>query len=291
MQIADKIGQKVRMKTGAVGTIVAVDEHISVDFDGAVKQFQLDAFDKGFLSFEDESLQSDVDAANEAARVAAEKAEAERKEREKAMWAERKKRAEEEAAKRAEREAAKRKRHAGMTAGKKGGKPHPYIDERRKAGKHCVFMVCQNSSYEFESQGGYIWAPKQEPGKTDHASWAELDLVKKGDVVIHHFDNTIFAISVAKADREFLTPPDGRREGRLVWLSYHFLANPASTVPLTAMKASLGQIKYAPFDRNGKNKQGFYLSELPDNLALAFIDAAIAANPGDQDLIVFRNEI
>ena len=128
MQITDKIGQKVRMKTGAVGTIVAVDERISVDFGGTVKQFQLDAFDKGFLSFEDESLQSDVDAANEAARVAAEKAEAERKEREKAMWAERKKRAEEEAAKRAEREAAKRKRHAGMTAGKKGGKPQPYID-------------------------------------------------------------------------------------------------------------------------------------------------------------------
>lgn len=32
-------------------------------------------------------------------------------------------------------------------------------------------------------------------------------------------------------------------------------------------------------------------TELPDNLALAFINAAIAANPGDQDLIIFRNEI
>ncbi len=34
---------------------------------GAVKQSQLDASDKGFLPFEDEGLQSEVDVANEAA--------------------------------------------------------------------------------------------------------------------------------------------------------------------------------------------------------------------------------
>ena len=62
MQITDKIGQRVRMRAGAVGMIVEVGEHISVDFGGTVKRFQLDAFEKGFLAFLDESLQSDVDA-------------------------------------------------------------------------------------------------------------------------------------------------------------------------------------------------------------------------------------
>ena len=288
MELKDKIGQKVRMKTGAVGTIVGIDSHIRVDFDGATKEFQLDAFDKGYLVFLDESLQSGVDEANEAARIAAEKAEAERLERERIGLEERKKRWAEEAAKKA---AQKQKRHARMNSGKKSGKPHPYIDARRAAGKKCFFMVCQNQNYGIESDGGYIWAPKQEPDHMDHASWAELDLVKEGDIIFHHFDNTIFAVSVAKSDRVFQAPSDGRREGRLVPLSYHFLSCPASTEPLRMQKASLGQIKYAPFDKNGKNKQGFYLSELPDDLALAFIDVAIAANPGDADLLEYKKEI
>ena len=291
MQITDKIGQKVRMKTGAVGTIVEVGSHIRVDFDGTVKEFQLDAFDKGFLAFLDESLQSDVDAANEAARVAAEKAEAERQERERAALEERKKRWAEEAAKKAQREAAKRKGVAKANQGRQSGKPHPYIDARRTAGKRCIFMVCQNANYDLESRGGYLWAPMKQPGKTDHSSHEELDHVKAGDIVFHHFKSTIFAVSVAKGDRVIQAPADGSHAvGRYVDLSYHFLANPASTDALRALKAS-SSVKYGPFNIYGNNKEGFYLSELPEELALAFIDAAIAANPGDADLIEIRKYI
>ena len=56
-------------------------------------------------------------------------------------------------------------------------------------------------------------------------------------------------------------------------------------------KSIYGSIPYGPFTIYGNNKEGFYLSELPDKLAKIFIDAAIAANPDDQTLVTFKNNI
>lgn len=70
--------------------------------------------------------------------------------------------------------------------------------------------------------------------------------------------------------------------GRYIKLSYHFLDNPAETSHLKSLKAEHGSMKYGPFDKNGNNKQGFYLSELDNVIADAFIRAAIAANPTDK---------
>ena len=66
---------------------------------------------------------------------------------------------------------------------------------------------------------------------------------------------------------------DGRRPltegevGRYVDLSYHILANPASTSEFKAEKAMYGSMEYAPSTKRGENKQGFYLSELGEQLA------------------------
>ena len=79
--------------------------------------------------------------------------------------------------------------------------------------------------------------------------------------------------------------------GRYVELSYHILDNPASTSEFKAEKAAHGSMKYGPFDVNGNNKQGFYLSELHEQLATIFIDAAIAANPTDITLLTLKNNI
>jgi hypothetical protein len=60
---------------------------------------------------------------------------------------------------------------------------------------------------------------------------------------------------------------------------------------LKAEKIDYGSMKYGPFEKTGKNKEGFYLSELADEIATVFMDAAIAANPTDADLPVFRSKI
>lgn len=189
------------------------------------------------------------------------------------------------------------KKNNKINKNKKSGPIRPYIDQRRSSGKPAIFMVCQNNTYDVESQNGYIWAPdhKMRHDKTDFAYHAEMDYVKKGDIIFHHFSNRIFAISIAKDDCIRKAATAGHHSsgeiGRYVELSYHFLNNPADTSGLKKEKIAFGSKKYGPFDRKGQNKQGFYLSELSDDLALAFINEAIASNPSDQDLITIKSKI
>ena len=56
------IGAKVINKLKQVGTIVYVDNtYIGVDFGNRTAKVQLDAFDKGFLKYENTDLQSAID--------------------------------------------------------------------------------------------------------------------------------------------------------------------------------------------------------------------------------------
>ena len=52
-----------------------------------------------------------------------------------------------------------------------------------------------------------------------------------------------------------------------------------------------GSMKYDPSTKRGENKQGFYLSELHEQLATIFIDAAIAVNPTYTTLLTIKNNI
>lgn len=291
-----KVGEKVKTKSGKVGIIVSVGKYINVEFGDKTSDFQLDAFEKGYLIYLNEELQKLVN--EEIARIEKERAIEEEKKRIAAEEA--RKRNAELAAQRAAEEAAKKaaadERAKNRNKGKKSGPIHPYIDARRRAGKPVIFMVCQNANYDVESRDGYIWAPDHKMrGDTDFASHAEMDQVKEGDIIIHHFGNRIYAISIAKKDCErkaaTLGHPNYGEVGRYAELSYHFLDNPADTSGLKNEKVTYGSMKYGPFEKTGKNKEGFYLSELADELALAFVEAAITANPSDSGLFDFKKKI
>lgn len=290
------VGSKVISKAGETGTIVSVGDYIVVDFGTRTAKWGVEAFVNGSLKFIDEDAQREVDAEiarldeekkkRERRRIAAE--EARERTAELALAAQRT--AEEAAKKTPADERAKNKNKS------KKSEPHPYIAERRNAHKPVIFMVCQNDNYAVESHDGYIWAPDHKTkGETDFASHAEMDQVKAGDIIIHHFGNRIYAISVAKKDCErkaaTLGHPNCGIIGRYVELSYHFLDNKADTSGLKTEKVKYGSMKYGPFEKTGKNKEGFYLSELADELASAFVEAAIAANPTDAKLRDFRNKI
>lgn len=278
------IGKKVTHKSATLGdgTIIAIKkDYITVDFGHKVSTFLIETFDQ-FFSFDDEQtreiIMSEISAIK-TAKAAAESA----------------KKAAEEATKKAAEEAAQK---AAAQANSKEKKPiiHPYIDQRRSNGKHVIFLVCQNGTYEIESKNGFIWAPTHtDKGETDFASHAQLDQVKTGDIIIHHFANRVWAISVAKKDCELKEPvpnhPGAGIVGRYVELSCHILDNPADTSGLKEEKITYGSMKYGPFEKTGKNKEGFYLSEVADELAKVFIDAAIAANPEDAVLVDFKKEI
>ena len=286
------IGRKVVNKVLGTGFIVGVDNaNVAIDFNGTIKNFQLETLDK-FFSFEDEGtrkLIQDVISEIKAAKAAAEAA---KKAAEEAA-----EKARQEEAERLAREEAERLEQEKREKKEKRNRPiHPYIDERRNNGKHAIFLVCQNNNFAIESANGFIWAPTHtDKGEGEVASHAEMDLVKKGDIIFHHFANHIYAISVARDDCTLQAAvaghPNAGEVGRYVDLSYHILANPASTRAFKAEKAMYGSMKYAPFTKRGENKQGFYLSELGEQLATIFIDAAIAANPTDITLLTLKNNI
>lgn len=61
MNYTDKIGQIVLNKKGEKGTIVKVDnEHICVEFSDRTPVFQIDAFEKGFLTFLNPIFQNEI---------------------------------------------------------------------------------------------------------------------------------------------------------------------------------------------------------------------------------------
>lgn len=286
------IGFKVVHKSRGAGVIVDVNgTYVAIDFNGVIKTFQIETLDQ-FFRFDDEDtralIQTAIEeikaekAAAKAARMAADEA-AEKARREEAERLAR------EEAERLEREKRDKKETRNQPI-------HPYIYERRNSGKHAIFLVCQNNNFQVESANGFIWAPTHlDKGEGEVASHAEMDLVKKGDIVFHHFANHIYAVSVAKDDCTLQAAVAGHPAagivGRYVELSYHILDNPANTGAFKAEKAMYGSMKYGPFTKHGDNKQGFYLSELHEQLATIFIDAAIAANPTDATLLTLKKHI
>lgn len=149
--------------------------------------------------------------------------------------------------------------------------------------------MCQNKNYDCELKEGCIWAPNND----NQASHQELELVKRGDIIVHHFDNTIYAISEAISDNEIKAPaaghPNAGKLGNYVALKYHVLENSVDTKDLKDEKIKYGSYQYGPFETTGKNKEGFYLSELTNELANVFIDRAISKNSSDAYLLNIKN--
>lgn len=277
MRLQDSVGYKVINKVGQVGTILSVDDYILVEYDEKTIKYKLSAFEEGYIKLEDLELHEEL-----MATLAAEKL---IKEEEKRRFKE-----EQERLKQLELERLEAEKKEAKKA-KKKPKLHPYIDQRRKSGKSAFFLVCQNKNYELESSNGFIYAPKD----STLSYHVELELVEPGDIILHHFNNTIYALSVVKNKFVIKEPCVGHEcegiEGRYVDLAYHFLENPTGTKVFKEEKKKYGSMKYGPFEKTSKNKQGFYLSEVSDELAKIFIDAAIADNPTDVDLKIFRAKI
>lgn len=177
--------------------------------------------------------------------------------------------------------------------------PRPLIIERRNNNKPAIFLVCQKENYNDESRDGYIWAPNDSV-----SSHMELEVVRKGDIVFHHFGHQLKAISTVLGFCEQKVPPSGNHpdeirrgiKGRYVRLQYILIQPPVNTRGLKHLKQQYGTDgtpakRYRPFDINGNNQQGGYLYELPEELALAFIDEALKVNPREPNLLSIRNKI
>ena len=73
------------------------------------------------------------------------------------------------------------------------------ITTSRKGGKQ-YFFVFQNKSFDAESRGGYLWAPKSNQDGRKVSHWLMMEEVRKGDIIIHSVNKNIRAISIATSD-------------------------------------------------------------------------------------------
>ena len=159
-----------------------------------------------------------------------------------------------------------------------------------------VFFVTQGQAYWFENRDGYIWAPKVLRG--DKIFWRNVELVKVGDVIIHHagaLNGGISAISQAMTDYYEAPIPQELQavaksgipgvgfwepEGRRVDCEYVNLRNkmPIKYFKETILKFKRGPGEHSAFNKNGKVNQG-YLYELEKPIAYAMIKEALNRNP------------
>ena len=272
------LNQRVKHITLGSGTIVAQDNmYITVEFDSKTSKFQYPGPDtfKKFLKAEDPSVQdailqeiADQKRAAEEARAAAAAA---------------KLKAEEEA------QAAEQARLDAIAVAKAQGKSRSTKPAQpqtvRIPGKPLTFYVFQGGTFDIESRGGFIWAPKHSESGNRIFHWDNMELVETGDIILHGCDAKVVAVSTAVSDCYDCERPKERSfeeswntEGRRVDLQYIVFENPIRTADYVHEILEYCKAKYSPFDKDGNGNLG-YLYELNRELARVFLRAAVRANP------------
>ncbi len=144
-----------------------------------------------------------------------------------------------------------------------------YVDtERDEHGRAC-FHVCQKNEWKNESKGGYIFAPNDN-GKYHKT----VSLVRKGDLIIHHWGDKIRDVSIAISDARIDKNPSNGETGWVVDCLYLHIAHEVDTTAYTAEKIKYGSCSYFPFTVEGNCKQG-YLTVCPYELGHLFYNLAI----------------
>lgn len=171
--------------------------------------------------------------------------------------------------------------------------------QARIDGKAMTFFVFQNSTFDREYQGGYLWAPVTNKTGDSFHHWDRLLVVRPGDIILHGYNGYVQAVSVARAacydcvqPKELRTEDSWDLEGRRVDSDYIMLQHPIKTSDHIDDIIRLCNTKYAPFNKYGTGNQG-YLFEINREMAKIFLSAAVTANPylkGSQAILDLLSE-
>ncbi|MCW0927305.1 DUF3883 domain-containing protein [Weissella sp. LMG 11983] len=71
-----------------------------------------------------------------------------------------------------------------------------------------VYLVAQNSSHEIENEYNFLWSPKFNKTGGRNLGYENMKQVRKGDVILHSFDQAIKGVSVAVDDVYSADRPD-----------------------------------------------------------------------------------
>lgn len=125
-----------------------------------------------------------------------------------------------------------------------------------------VWWVNQNTNFEAERNGGYIWAPLKGKDGRYVPSWVALRDVNLGDIIVHHRGGRITHVSkvidIAKISRRPEPAEEGTtsEEGRLVKLEYHELNLPVAKEKFREKFSKLN-LQGGPLDYKMNARQGY----------------------------------
>ena len=120
------------------------------------------------------------------------------------------------------------------------------VKQVRVSGKPMTFFVFQNTTFDREFQGGYIWAPTaNKAGYTFHY-WDRLLDVSPGDVILHGYNAHVQAVSIAQSacydcvqPQELRTEDSWDMDGRRVDCDYILLDNPIKTADYISLSVCM----------------------------------------------------
>lgn len=142
------------------------------------------------------------------------------------------------------------------------------------------WWVNQNQTFRQERAGGFLWSPKRNADGRRNPFYESMREVAPGDLVLSFEGTFIRAISVVQSycyecpkPREFGTAgPNWELIGWKVDLRYFDLINQIRPADHMSLIAPALPDRYAPLQRDGRGKQGIYLTDLPENLMQVLAD-------------------
>lgn len=282
MNSTDLLNLNVKHKVFGIGVITeASGNHLTIKFATRESKFVYpDAFEK-FIIADDASVQAEImeeinniKLAAEAQRQAAEEA----------------RRIEENA-----RLAALKAQT--VKGDKKVNATKAYVPAKRIDGQPFTYLVFQGGTFDEESTGQFLWAPKANKDGYQFHHWNRMMDVREGDVILHCSNGYIKAISRAKGSCVDSAKPElsARNEeweqwetdGRRLDCEYHILKNPIKHGDFKDDILRYCNVKYAPFDKDGNGNMG-YLYDIVPELAKIFVKAAAKKNTEIIDLDFLR---
>lgn len=153
--------------------------------------------------------------------------------------------------------------------------------------KRNYYFVFQNKSFDEECENGYLWAPKATKERVSKSHWSLMKKVRKGDVIIHSYNQKIKAISVAKTDfyedkRPNELPNDWTDNGWRVDTDYIVINNPINTKVHIDKIMEYQPNENAPFGKHKKGNTG-YLFKSKEELLKYIVEQTLSIK-GNEDI-------
>ena len=159
------------------------------------------------------------------------------------------------------------------------------------------WWVNLGDSYEEARKLGALWAPLKDKRGNPNNSWESLDLVKRGDIVLHYANKKIRAISTVTngprvAEKTLSDRKQWQDLGREIAVGiqdFDFTIE-ISEIPME-LRLNSGQGIETPFDRNGKVKQGYLYNAPTEVVKFVFEYLKLLSPSGQVDLDTRATEL